>query len=39
MTDTRPLGTTTPQSSGEAIAVLAAQADRYERMIFGTDVQ
>lgn len=39
MTDTRPLGTTTPQSSGEAIAFLAAQADRYERMIFGTDDQ
>ena len=39
MTDTRPLGTTTPQSSGESIAFLAAEADRYERMIFGTDVQ
>jgi hypothetical protein len=39
MTDTRPLGTTTPQTSAEAIAFLAAQADRYERMIFGTDVQ
>ena len=39
MTDTRPLGTTTPQSSGESIAFLAAQADRYEKSLFGTDVQ
>jgi hypothetical protein len=37
MTDTRPLGTTTPASSAEAIAYLAAQADRYEGALSGGD--
>jgi hypothetical protein len=37
MTDTRPLRTTTPKSSGHAAEYLAAQADKYERLIYGTD--
>lgn len=38
MTDTRPLRTTTPRSSGDAIHFIAHQADLYEKSIFGTDV-
>ena len=38
MTDTRPLKTTTPETSGDAIEFLARQADIYEKQIFGTDV-
>ncbi len=38
MTDTRPLKTTTPQTSGDAIEFIARQADQYEKMIFQTDV-
>ena len=37
MTDTRPLKTTTPQTSGDSIEFLARQADLYEKQIFGTD--
>jgi hypothetical protein len=37
MTDTRPLRTTTSKSSAQAIEYLATQADKYERLIFGTD--
>ena len=37
ITETRPLKTTTPQSSGEAVRFIARQADRYEKLIFGTD--
>lgn len=38
MTDTRPLRTTTPKSSGDAIHSIARQADVYEKSIFGTDI-
>lgn len=38
MTDTRPLKTTTPETSGSAVAFLAELADRYEKQFFGTDV-
>jgi len=38
MTDTRPLKTTTPQTSGDAIEFIARQADQYEKLIFQTDV-
>lgn len=37
MTDTRPLRTTTPATSAHAAEYLAAQADTYERLIYGTD--
>lgn len=37
MTGTRPLTTTTPESSARAIRFLAAQADTYERFIYRTD--
>ena len=37
MTDTRPLGTTTPESSARAVRFLATQADTYERFIYKTD--
>ena len=37
MTDTRPLRTTTSKSSAQAAEYLAAQADKYERLIYGTD--
>jgi hypothetical protein len=37
MTDTRPLRTTTSKSSAHAAEYLAAQADKYERLIYGTD--
>lgn len=38
MTGTRPLGTTTPQTSADAIQFIAHQADQYEKLIFKTDV-
>ena len=38
LTETRPLKTTTPQTSGDAIDFLARQADQYEKLIFKTDV-
>ena len=37
LTDTRPLRTTTPESSTQVIRYIAKQADTYERMIFGSD--
>ena len=37
MTDTRPLKTTTPESSARAVRFIAGQADTYERHIYGTD--
>ena len=37
MTDTRPLKTTTVESSAHVVRFLAYQADRYERQIYGTD--
>jgi hypothetical protein len=37
VTDTRPLATTTPESSAVAIRYIAGQADTYERFIFRTD--
>jgi hypothetical protein len=38
LTETRPLGTTTPETSGIAIRYIARQADSYEKLIFGTDI-
>jgi hypothetical protein len=38
MTDTRPLQTTTPETSGKVIEFIARQADQYEKLIFQTDV-
>jgi hypothetical protein len=38
LTATRPLATTTPETSGKAIDFIAKQADAYEKFIFGTDV-
>jgi hypothetical protein len=38
LTDTRPLKTTTPQTSGDAIDFIARQADQYEKLIYQTDV-
>lgn len=38
LTETRPLGTTTPETSGNAIRYIARQADSYEKLIFGTDI-
>ncbi len=37
LTETRPLGTTTPATSAAAIKFIAKQADTYEKFIFGTD--
>ncbi len=37
MTETRPLKTTTPESSARAVRFLATQADTYERFIYKTD--
>lgn len=37
MTDTRPLQSTTAESSARAIRFLAGQADTYERFIYHTD--
>jgi len=38
MTETRPLGTSTPQATGEALEFIARQADQYEQLIYKTDV-
>jgi len=38
LTETRPLETTTPATSGAAIRFIARQADLYEETIYGTDV-
>ncbi len=38
MTGTRPLGTTTPQTTADAIQFIAHQADQYEKLIYNTDV-
>ena len=37
VTETRPLHTTTPESSGTAVKYIALQADTYERLIYGSD--
>ena len=37
MTDTRPLRTTTAKTSAQAAEYLAGLADKYEKLIFGTD--
>lgn len=37
MTDTRPLATTTPESSAKAVKYLAMKGDTFERQIYGTD--
>ena len=37
VTETRPLGTTTPESSARAIGAIARLADTYEKYIYGTD--
>lgn len=38
ITDTRPLRTTTPETSGRVIRFIAHQADLYERVIYRQDV-
>lgn len=38
LTLTRPLRTTTAETSGDAIRFIARQADMYEKLIFGTDI-
>src|SRR5262245_26949440 len=38
VTATRPLKTTTPESSAAAVRYIANQADTYERLIFSGDV-
>jgi hypothetical protein len=38
MTGTRPLGTTTPETTADALQFIAHQADQYEKLIFKTDV-
>lgn len=38
MTDTLPLKTTTPESSGSVVEFIARQADQYEKLIYQTDV-
>lgn len=38
MTNTRPLKTTTPETSGKVIEFIARQSDQYEKLIFQTDV-
>src|SRR6185503_4822970 len=37
VTETRPLRTTTPETSAAAVKYLAKQADTYERLIFSGD--
>src|SRR5262245_10730638 len=37
VTETRPLKTTTPESSAAAVKYLARQADTYERLIYASD--
>jgi hypothetical protein len=38
MTETRPLETSTPEVTGEALEFIARQADQYEKLIYKTDV-
>jgi hypothetical protein len=38
MTATRPLKTSTPETTGDALEFMARQADTYEKLIFKTDV-
>ena len=38
MTETRPLKTSTPETTGDALEFLARQADQYEKLIYKTDV-
>ena len=38
MTETRPLQTSTPETTGEALEFMARQADQYEKLIYKTDV-
>jgi hypothetical protein len=38
MTDTLPLRTSTPETTGDALEFLARQADQYEELIYKTDV-
>jgi hypothetical protein len=38
MTETRPLQTSTPETTGEALEFIARQADQYEQLIYKTDV-
>lgn len=37
VTDTRPLNTTTPETSAVAVKYLAHQGDTYERLIYASD--
>lgn len=38
MTETRPLKTSTPETTGDALEFIARQADQYEKLIYKTDV-
>ena len=38
MTETRPLRTSTPELTGDALEFIARQADQYEQLIYKTDV-
>jgi hypothetical protein len=38
MTETRPLKTSTPETTGDALEFMARQADTYEKLIYNTDV-
>lgn len=38
MTETRPLKTSTPETTGDALEFIARQADQYEQLIYKTDV-
>jgi len=38
MTETRPLRTSTPETTGDVLEFMARQADQYEELIYKTDV-
>lgn len=38
MTETRPLKTSTPETTGDALEFMARQADTYEKLIYKTDI-
>jgi hypothetical protein len=38
MTETRPLQTSSPETTGDTLEFMARQADQYERLIYKTDV-
>jgi len=38
MTETRPLRTSTTETTGDALEFMARQADQYEKLIYKTDV-